>query len=293
MRYDISLSIDYSFDQESDQSRSLLHLLPLNIPGQQEVSASLLNIDPAPQERNDGIDFFGNRTTWISFLDTISGFSLSLRTQARRLSGPLPMDFSTNVGQLKSEISSINSIAPTSPHHYLGHSPRVPYNDAIVAFARSCVSEQMSTLNAVLAIGQAVHAHMEFDSEATDVHTPLIDAFRQKRGVCQDFSHIMIACLRGLGIPSGYVSGFLRTVPPPGQKRMEGADAMHAWVRVWCGNEMGWIEYDPTNAIIVGDGHIVVAYGRDYSDVSPVRGSLKSSGGHDTNHSVDVVPMGA
>jgi transglutaminase-like putative cysteine protease len=117
-------------------------------------------------------------------------------------------------------------------------------------------------------------------------------AFAEGRGVCQDFSHVMIAGLRAVGIPAGYVSGFLRTEPPAGQPRLAGADAMHAWVRAWCGAETGWIDYDPTNHMMVGTDHIVVAVGRDYSDVAPVKGAVRSAGVQASHHSVDLVPMG-
>lgn len=291
MRYDVSLTIEYRYDRASDHARNLLHLLPRNIPGLQEVTASLLCVNPLPQERWDGVDFFGNAATWISFLEAIDDFTLTLKTHVSRISSPPDMDFSSNLADLRTDISELRSIAPDVPHHFLGASPRVSPNPEMTAFARARTTPDMSARAAVLAIGQALHDYMEFDAKATDVDTPPTDAFAKRRGVCQDFSHIMIACLRGLGIPAGYVSGFLRTVAPPGQKRLEGADAMHAWVRAWCGAEMGWIEYDPTNAIMVEDGHIIVAYGRDYSDVSPVRGTMRSYGGHDTKHFVDVVPV--
>ena len=144
---------------------------------------------------------------------------------------------------------------------------------------------------AVLAVGRALHAEMRFDAEATEVDTTPREAFDARHGVCQDFTHVMIACLRGIGIPAGYVSGFLRTRPPPGKPRLEGADAMHAWVRAWCGREMGWIAYDPTNAMPEGEDHIVAARGRDYSDVAPVRGVTRSAGGHETTQAVDVIPL--
>jgi transglutaminase-like putative cysteine protease len=102
----------------------------------------------------------------------------------------------------------------------------------------------------------------------------------------------MISCLRGVGIPAGYVSGFLRTIPPEGKPRLEGADAMHAWVRAWCGEEMGWIEFDPTNAVLAGEDHIVIARARDYFDVAPVRGVTRSAGAHTSSQAVDVVPVG-
>ena len=124
------------------------------------------------------------------------------------------------------------------------------------------------------------------------METPTREAFDNRHGVCQDFTHIMIAGLRGLGVPAGYVSGFLRTEPPPGKPRLEGADAMHAWVRAWCGIEAGWIKYDPTNAMMVGQDHIVIARGRDYFDVAPVKGVSRSSGTQTTKQAVDVIPQG-
>jgi transglutaminase-like putative cysteine protease len=134
---------------------------------------------------------------------------------------------------------------------------------------------------------------MRFDAAATTVETPATEAFAARHGVCQDFTHIMIIALRSLGIPAGYVSGYLRTLPPPGQERLEGADAMHAWVSAWCGPGVGWVEYDPTNAVFAGTDHIVVAYGRDYADVAPVRGAMRTAGGQTSSQSVDVAPVGA
>jgi transglutaminase-like putative cysteine protease len=143
----------------------------------------------------------------------------------------------------------------------------------------------------VRGISAAIYDYFNFDAEATDVGTTPLEAFEAKHGVCQDISHVTIAALRGLGVPAGYVSGYLRTEPPEGQPRLEGADAMHAWVRAWCGQELGWIELDPTNNIDVVNDHVVVAYGRDYSDVAPVRGAVRSSGEQGTLHQVDMIPV--
>jgi transglutaminase-like putative cysteine protease len=167
----------------------------------------------------------------------------------------------------------------------------VPRDREIIAFARDHAPAQGGTFDIVLAMGRALHGHMTFDAAATTVDTPVAEAFAKARGVCQDFSHIMIAGLRGLGIPAGYVSGFLRTLPPPGKPRLEGADAMHAWVRIWCGPDRGWIDFDPTNACFARNDHIIVARGRDYSDVAPVKGTMRIAGGQDSRQAVDVVPV--
>lgn len=291
MRYDISLTVEYVYDFASDHARNLLHLVPLAIPQQQSVIASLLTIDPPPQERRDGRDFFGNSATWIAFHEPIGSVTLSLKAQATRTVPSDLLDLSSGHDDLRREIAAAQSLDPHAPHHFLGPSPRVATDPSITGFALDASRQAHSAVQVVRAIGQALHREMTFDAEATDVLTPAVEAFANRRGVCQDFSHIMIAGLRGVGIPAGYVSGFLRTQPPPGKPRLEGSDAMHAWVRAWCGSEIGWIEFDPTNDTFAGEDHIVVAYGRDYSDVSPVRGTLRSAGGHDTKHYVDVIPV--
>ena len=135
-----------------------------------------------------------------------------------------------------------------------------------------------------------IHTDFRFDPEATEVSTPIETIFEKRRGVCQDFSHLQIACLRSLGLPARYVSGYLRTLPPPGKPRLAGADASHAWCSVWC-PEFGWVDFDPTNDCIPSDSHITVAWGRDYSDVSPVYGVLLGGGEHALNVGVDVVPI--
>jgi transglutaminase-like putative cysteine protease len=132
---------------------------------------------------------------------------------------------------------------------------------------------------------------MTFDADATHVDTPVAEAFAARRGVCQDYAQIMLAGLRGLGVPAAYVSGFLRTVPPPGRPRLVGADAMHAWVRVWTGRDSGWMDYDPTNACTVGADHVEVGAGRDYADCAPVTGVLRLDGSQSTGHSVDMEPV--
>jgi transglutaminase-like putative cysteine protease len=136
----------------------------------------------------------------------------------------------------------------------------------------------------------AIHAEFDYDAEATEAETPPAEAFRARRGVCQDFAHIMIIGLRAYGIPAAYVSGYLRTIPPPGKERLVGADATHAWVNLWCGDEIGWIGLDPTNALVAGEDHIFTAMGRDYGDVAPVDGVFLGGRGQEMEVSVDVAP---
>ncbi|MCB1477955.1 MAG: transglutaminase family protein [Rhodobiaceae bacterium] len=291
MLYDISLRISYDYDNAADSSRHMVRLLPADLPGEQRLIAGNLDIHPRPDELTSGMDFFWNRFSQIAFLHTHEDIDFNMHARVERYEQSTPLDISPPLERIGSDIRAQMNLGPLAPHHFLGPSPRVPQSLATAAFAHEHLSGRQTVFSAVRTIGEILNKELAYDPEATLVDTPMDDAFAARRGVCQDFSHIMISCLRSVGIPAGYVSGFLRTVPPPGQPRMEGADAMHAWVRAWCGADMGWIEYDPTNAADVGTDHIVVARGRDYSDIAPVRGQMRIYGDHKTTQSVDVLPL--
>jgi transglutaminase-like putative cysteine protease len=201
------------------------------------------------------------------------------------------LDVSPDIAGLQKEIRSVWSIAADAPHHFLTSSTHAAIDPNITAYAAQSLAGTRTVMEAVKHLNNRIHADFTYESDVTDVRTTARQAFDLRAGVCQDFSHVMIAGLRGLGIPAGYVSGFLRTIPPPGEERLEGADAMHAWVRAWCGREAGWQEFDPTNAMVAGNDHITIGYGRDYADVSPIVGVLKTSGSQEGKQSVDVIPM--
>ena len=161
----------------------------------------------------------------------------------------------------------------------------------IAAWAGPRISGAGTAFEAASALMHSIHDEFAYDSKATKADTPPAQAFRARRGVCQDFAHIMIIALRQFGIPAAYVSGYLRTIPPPGKERLVGADATHAWVNVWCGAVLGWIGFDPTNAMLVGNDHIFTAMGRDFADVSPVDGVFIGGSGQRMNVSVAVTPL--
>ncbi len=291
MRYDIRLVIDYSYAAPADHTRNLLRLLPSDAPGTQRVTRRLLTIDPLPDERRDSLDFFGNAMTSVAWHKPISAAAFTLTATVERAAPPPVLDLSPPLAGLAAEIAEEQSLDPQAPHHFLGASPRIRPVPEITAFARALITPGMTAFAAIEAIGRALHREMRFDAEATTVDTAPLEAFTARHGVCQDFAQVMIAALRGIGVPAGYVSGFLRTFPPPGQPRLEGADAMHAWVRAWAGAQMGWVEFDPTNDQPAGLDYITVAIGRDYSDVAPVLGALRTAGAHESHQAVDVVPM--
>lgn len=291
MLYDVKLAIRYSYLTPSVHARSLLRVMPSTIDGRQRVLSRLLRADPAPAEKREAADFFGTVTTSLVWTAPVEEFSVTLAARVDRIAPAPQLDFSTQLADLPREIAAAHDIGPGSPHHFTASSRRAPVSPVLAEFARDQLKAGMSAFDAVVAVGRALHREMRFDADATTVDTPAESAFAARRGVCQDFSHILIGGLRGIGIPAGYVSGFLRTNPPPGKPRLDGADAMHAWVRAWVGAEMGWVEFDPTNDCLTGVDHITVGNGRDYDDVAPVCGALRGFGAQDSKQSVDVLPV--
>lgn len=291
MLYHIRLSISYDYARPAAGGRHLLRLLPLDLPGVQTVANAVLAISPRPAERSGFTDFFGNPSEEIALNSDHSEivFTATARVD-RSFAGPGP-DTSPPLAALAAELYDCTALDGRSPHHFLHASPRITATAPMTAYARAATKAAPTTRTVVEKLGLALHRDMTFDSDATTVDTPPAEAFERRTGVCQDFAQVMIAALRGIGVPAGYVSGFLRTVPPPGKPRLEGADAMHAWVRAWCGKAAGWVEYDPTNACFVGADHIVVAYGRDYGDVAPVAGVLRISGRQTSKQAVDVIAL--
>lgn len=291
MLYDITLRIEYTYESQADAGRHLLRLMPISLAGQQRVVATSLDVAPAPFERTQMTDFFGNRCVGITYDGAVEETAFLMRARVDRSPLDPLFDVSPSLARLQEELDGIASLAPDAPHHFRAPSPRIPPSVEIAAWTRAVTAGSPSALDAVSRICGALHEEMAFDPEATAVDTPLEEAFRARHGVCQDFTHIAIAALRSIGIPAGYVSGFLRTIPPKGSARLEGADAMHAWVRAWCGVEMGWVEFDPTNNMTAGEDHVVVAVGRDYFDVAPVKGALRTAGSQETSQSVDVIAV--
>lgn len=291
MRYHLRLSIRYEFDRPTGPGRQLLRICPLTLPGIQSVERCEVEVIPRPVERSRFTDFFGTEVIQLALPPGLRALRFGMTGTVARHPVESLLDLSAPLPQLRPELDEVTDLGAHSPHHFRRPSPRIPDDAAIAAFAAEAVAGAATTRAAVAMLGCALNAHMRFDADATEVDTPIAEAFAGRHGVCQDFSQIMISGLRSLGIPAGYVSGFLRTLPPPGKKRLEGADAMHAWVRAWTGIEAGWTEYDPTNACFVSSDHVTIGYGRDYSDTAPVIGSLRLSGGQSGTHSVDILEI--
>jgi transglutaminase-like putative cysteine protease len=295
MLYDIRARFVAAYDPPAGSGRQSVRLTPATVPGVQRLVSGLVVFDPAPDERADHADFWGNAVIEGVWRRDHAEAVVTLAARVERLAAADPLDLSPPLPRLAAEVQRVRDLGPEAPHHFLGASARVgrsqPIADWAVRVARAA-GPGATVLALVRRLGRALHGMMRFDPAATTVETAPEDAFLARQGVCQDYAHILIAGLRSVGVPAGYASGFLRTLPPPGAARLEGADAMHAWVRAWVGADMGWVEYDPTNDMLASEDHVLVAVGRDYADAAPTQGVLRLSGRQAVRHMVDVVPVG-
>jgi transglutaminase-like putative cysteine protease len=293
VNYLVRQTTDYAYATPVPFAQHVLRVTPVDGPGQ-AVWSSHLEIDPLPAHCEQGVDFFGNCIVRVDLEKAHD--RLSIRSTARvHVEPPFPLlpELSPAWEDVRSAVAESSDLGALSPVHYLFATRLVPLSDAITAYAAASFTPRRSILTAAIDLMMRMHGDFAYRPGTTDVTTPPDVAFLQRRGVCQDFAHIMIAGLRGMGLSAGYVSGFVRTVAIGDQPRLEGADASHAWVMIWCGAAAGWRGLDPTNGLLVAEDHIVVAIGRDYADVAPVDGVIIASGEHELNSAVDVVPLRA
>jgi transglutaminase-like putative cysteine protease len=291
MFYEIQHVTTCEYDATVTSSRCTLRMLPRNDRGQKAIQSGII-ISPEPEEQREHLDFFGNRIVNIRIESSHRELQVGAhaRVEVDRPNPPVAA-LTPNWEAVQEQAAASMSIDPLSPVHYIYPSRFVPLHATVTNYVRKSFIPERPVLEAGLELIKRIKADFGYDPGSSEVSTPLIEAFDARHGVCQDFAHIMIAGLRGLGLPTAYVSGYLRTLPPPGKPRLEGADATHAWVSLWCGPEFGWIDLDPTNAVAVVDDHIAVAIGRDYADVSPIDGVILGSGGQKLSIEVDVVPI--
>jgi transglutaminase-like putative cysteine protease len=287
--YDIRHVTSYSYESPVSFARCSLRLEPLSGDGQQLISHTV-DIRPRPASRTVRRDFFGTHTESIVIeaahrslrIDSRSRVSVARRALARNAPSP-------SWETVRDVAFEATSLGPSSPVGYVFSSSLAPVLSPVTAYAASSFPPGGGIVAGAAELMHRIRHDFRYDPKATVISTPLGEVFEKRHGVCQDFAHVMIAGLRGLGLPAAYVSGYLRTIPPPGQPRLQGADATHAWVSVWCGEDIGWIGFDPTNDLLVENDHIILAVGRDFSDVSPVDGIIVGSRKQKLNVAVDVL----
>jgi transglutaminase-like putative cysteine protease len=290
MIYRVRHRTTYSYEDPVSVSHHLVRLTPRNLPGQFCRDTRLI-IVPAPPATTSHTDYFGNTQTFFTLQEPHDSLiveadsELEVHTiQRPNFAGSPPWE--TVVESLAGD----NSEEGLDAYQFVFGSQRVTASRELADYARDAFLAGRPLLEAVLELMRKIHRDFKFDTKATEVTTPVQAFFQKRRGVCQDFAHLQIACIRSLGLPARYISGYLRTLPPIGRPRLVGADASHAWCSAWCPGA-GWVDFDPTNNCVPEDGHITVAWGRDYSDVSPIHGVLLGGAKHTLKVGVDVMPL--
>ncbi|WP_242095983.1 transglutaminase family protein [Sphingomonas sp. CROZ-RG-20F-R02-07] len=291
MIYDIRHITTFDYGANVKFARCNLRLKPIDWPGQR-LDSYTLSVHPAghtfPAHAEAGL---ANVTRLVvdSPVRTLTIESVS-RIMVDRLI-PIPSPDDPTLADVAAMARLSRDASAAGPAGYLYPSPLIPLDRAIADWCAPDLDPGRGALEAGMALAQRIQREFVYDGDATFVDTTPHDAFVQRRGVCQDFAQIMIAGLRGAGLPAAYASGYIRTIPPAGQPRLVGADATHAWVLLWCGPAIGWVGLDPTNGIWMAADHIVMAVGRDYTEIAPVDGVVLGSAAQDMTVSVDVAPI--
>ncbi len=287
MRFHIFHSTEYLYETEVSGSHHLLRLTPVDNARQRRRKLQL-RFDPPPKSVQTYPDYFGNETTFVALDAVHRRWQVVAESEVETLAIKLPTPASTPVyHQLPALLADQHSPDDLAAMEFLHPSPLIACRREFGDYARVSFLADRPMLEAAAELTRRIFTDFQFDPKATNVATPIEQVFRERRGVCQDFAQLQIACLRSIGIPALYISGYLETQPPPGQPKLVGADASHAWLAFYCPGH-GWIELDPTNNMLPSERHIVVARGRDFGDVSPVRGVIVGGGNHLLNVAVDV-----
>lgn len=290
MIYRVSHTTTYLYSEPVSLCHNLIHLKARNSPQQTCLQSQLL-IQPLPAITVGRVDYFGNPATFTTIQEShqkLMVTAVNLAQLAPR--PPVPPALTPPWEQVRHLLSSNRSPEILDAFQFAFDSPYIKIDAELGAYAAASFTPGRPILEAALDLTRRIHGDFRYDRTATSIATPLNQVLELRRGVCQDFAHLQIGCLRSLGLAARYVSGYLRTNPPPGQPRLVGADASHAWVSFFCPG-FGWLDVDPTNNQMPADQHIVLAWGRDYDDVSPIKGVILGGGQHSVSVSVSVVPV--
>ncbi|HTT79526.1 MAG TPA: transglutaminase family protein [Stellaceae bacterium] len=288
MNYDVRQTTTCTYGTPVAHARHVLRLTPVSRDGER-VHVAALQIVPEPAHRREGWDFFGNRLTWIEVNEPHETLTIKLSARVA-VDAPAKPDATPAWETVREAAFGTGDIGPRSPAHFLFPSRMVSLDPEIRDYVRQSFPPGRPVLAAAIELIGRMKNDIVYEIGATTVTTMPPMSFALRRGVCQDFAHIMISGLRGIGLPAAYVSGYLRSAQRNDANRLQGSEAMHAWVLLWCGGATGWIGLDPTNAILASDEHVTLAIGRDYTDVAPMDGVILGSGGQHIAVAVSVTP---
>jgi transglutaminase-like putative cysteine protease len=289
MIYDLTHATTYEYNAPVSLSQHLLRLHPRDLSWQHCLENNL-QIDPTPGVVHSHDDYFGNRTSFVTIEGAHKKMVVTSRSRVEIEPVVPPKPVETPAWEtVRDSYSEDAADGAGEAGEFIYDSPHIPRLDAFADYAVASFVPGRPILEVVLNLTDRIYREFKFDPKATTIATPLDQVMKSRRGVCQDFAHLEIGFLRSMGISARYVSGYLETDPPPGKPRLAGADASHAWISFFCPGA-GWIDVDPTNNLLPSCRHITVAWGRDYGDVSPIRGVILGSGEHSLKVAVDVIP---
>jgi transglutaminase-like putative cysteine protease len=290
VKFNVVHVTEYFYGEPVPLCHNIAHLRPRET-ARQTVLSHALQVTPAPLVSSDRIDFFGNQSTWFAIQEPHSHLRITGRStvEVKAFEPPTGLWWPAweEVPRMLTERRDPQLL---EARQFTFESPHVELNGELADYARPSFAAGRPLLECVTELTERMHKEFTFDKEMTTIDTPVMEVLRHRHGVCQDFAHLQIGCLRSLGIAARYVSGYLFTQPPAGKPRLVGADASHAWVSVYF-PDFGWIDFDPTNGILPSSGHISLGWARDYSDISPVRGVVVGGRRHSLRVSVDVEPV--
>jgi transglutaminase-like putative cysteine protease len=290
MEYKVTHATKYVYTESVPVCHNVVRLTPRETGGQRCRYHQIFTT-PSPANRSKRIDYFGNPVDYFSIQEPHIGLTVTASSRVDVEPRPEMIPSETVAWQqIRDRLREDRSAEVLDAYQFVFDSPSIRSDPRLLEYAQPSFAEDRPILEAAIDLIGRIHGDFQYDSKATTVSTELLDVIQIRRGVCQDFAHVAIGSLRSLGLAARYVSGYLRTTPPPGKPRLIGADASHAWLSVYCGPG-GWIDLDPTNNVLVGTDHITIAWGRDYSDVCPIQGVFVGGGSHSMSVSVDVVPV--
>jgi transglutaminase-like putative cysteine protease len=256
----------------------------------QQLTQTELDIHPSPATYTERVDYYGNRLCFFKVQEPHKELTVEARSEVTVTEIAAPAACVVAWDEVAEALQGDLSPAGLEAYQFAFESPRIRMRQEFAAYALQSFTPGRAMAEALLDLTARIHADFRFDSGVTNVRTPAEEVFRKRRGVCQDFAHVQIACLRSINLAARYVSGYLRTYPAPGKERLVGADVSHAWVAAYCPGS-GWLDVDPTNNVVPSDGHVTLAWGRDYGDVSPLRGLVLGGGAHTLKVAVDMEPV--
>lgn len=293
MIYHIRHVTRYDYSGTATLSHNEARMLPRELPWQRCLNSEI-SISPAPIRLRERIDFFGNRVVYFSTESVHRSLEVVVTSEVHTSARPAQDIFSTICWE--DAVSDVAAALKTGNRDcidarlFVLESPYIRHQLSLAQYAEDSFTSGRDLREALMSLNERIYDEFTYDPDVTTTATPVLEVLATKRGVCQDFAHLMIACIRALGLPARYVSGYMETLPPPGQEKLLGADATHAWIAAFIPG-WGWLELDPTNGCLADERYIVLGWGRDYADVTPLKGVMTGGGEHELTVAVDVIPV--